>query len=114
MLEVPILLTWVDHTCCGPVRKVGDTFSSSVHNYEGTIYEERHADAVSISTYPMTGYITGLAWRPEAGLDSRGIAQYGPATSIASTVDLADDIHWALEITVRTSDPIPEPRTDNR
>jgi hypothetical protein len=106
MTEVAVLLTWVDQTCCGPVRSVGDTFSSSIHNYQGLIYEERHADGVSIATYPMTGRITGIAWRPDNG------GTYGPATVIASTNDLPDKSDWILEFTVETSDAIPEPRTD--
>jgi hypothetical protein len=57
MTEMAVLLTWVDQTCCSPARSVGDTFSSSIHNYQGLIYEERHPSGVSIATYPMTGLI---------------------------------------------------------
>ena len=106
MTEVSVLLTWVDQTCCGPARSVGDTFSGSIHNYQGLIYEERHPDGVSIATYPMNGRITGIAWRPDNG------GTYGPATAITSTNDLPDDSDWILEFTVETSDAIPEPRTD--
>jgi hypothetical protein len=120
MSEVAVLLTWFDHTCCGRLRQVGDTFSSSIHNYRGVIYEERHPDGVRIATYPMTGRIRGIAWRPDTTRSDKDISsaeEYGPATSIESTDELPRDSGWILEFTVETWDPIPshpipEPRTD--
>jgi hypothetical protein len=113
--EIAVLLTRFDHSCCGPLRRIGDIFSSSIHNYQGVIYEERHPDGVSIATYPMTGRITGIAWRPDSTRSDKDITsadEYGAATSIESTDELPRDSDWILEFTVETSDPIPEPRTD--
>ena len=115
MTQVPVLLTWVDHGCCGPVRSIGDTFAGAIHNYQGIIYEERHPEGVSIATYPMTGLITAIAWRPDPVRGDKDIVaaeDYGPATQISSTTELPDSSSWILEFTVETSDFIPEPRTD--
>lgn len=115
MSEVAVLLTRFDQTCGGPLRKVGDRFSSSIHNYQGVIYEERHPGGVSIATYPVTGRIIGIAWRPDSARSDKDIYsadEFGPATSIESTHELPRESSWILEFTVETSDRIPEPRTD--
>jgi hypothetical protein len=113
--EVAVFLDKVGQRCCGPLRQVGDTFSSSIHNYRGVIYEERHADGVSIRCFPMTGVIKGIAWRPVLDQNHR-VADpkdwFGPAIPISLSDQLPDDVEWILEFTVETSDPIPVPRTD--
>lgn len=98
MAEIGVLLDFVGQECCGPVRRVGDTFSSSIHNYRGAVYEERHADAVSIRCYPMEGRITGIAWRQLLSNEASNSGErYGPAIPIESTDDLPEDVDWILE-----------------
>ena len=113
--EVAVLVSWVDQTCCGPIRRAGDTFSSSIHNYRGVIYEERHVDAVSIQCVPMTGVIKRVAWRADLGQNHK-VAEpegwYGPAMPVRSTDELPEGSDWVVELTIETSDPIPPPRSD--
>lgn len=115
MSQVTVLVSWVDQTCCGPISRAGDAFSSSIHNYRGVIYEERHVDAVSIQCVPIIGVIKRVAWRADLGLNHK-VAEpeewYGPAMPITSTDELPEGSDWVVELTIETSDPIPPPRTD--
>jgi hypothetical protein len=121
MAVVTVMLDSGDHMCCGPLRHVGDAVTMQIHNYQGQVYEERHAGGVSIATQPMTGTILHMEWcpailrkevRPE-GFTAISTEGYGPGVSIESTEYRDPDAEdWAFRFTVETDDPIPEPRQD--
>ena len=117
MALVSVILDGGDHRCCGERREVGDLVTIHVHNYQGTIYEERHAAGVDITTQPINGIITGIRWRPAIMRREGDYAMvqegYGPGRQVDST-DYRDPAvtgyEWAFDFTVDTDDPIPPPR----
>jgi len=113
MAKVAVLLDATDHWCCGPVRRVGDDVSMSVHNTEGVISEERHDVGVDLGCQTISGRIVAMAWRPIVIRVERGLNiqdGYGGATSISSTEDdVPDNSDWAFEFTLETKDRLPDP-----
>jgi hypothetical protein len=117
---VNIMLRCVDHWCCGPRRRVGDTVTMHIHNSQGQVYEERHPDSVSIATQAMTGTIVGMEWRPAIMREKpqpedymyKTLQGYGPGRMIESTEyddPDPDNDDWVFQFTVDTDDPIPAP-----
>lgn len=113
-----VLLDGWEHMCCGERRKVGDTVTMEVHNYEGTIYEHRHGGGTGVQTRPITGTLTAIHWRRaimlREGDDAMRLIGYERGMAVDSTTNLSDpaDANWAFEFTVETDDQMPPPRGD--
>jgi hypothetical protein len=112
-----MILDSSEHMCRGERRAVGDTATIWVQNYKGTISELRHGEGVGIETYPITGIITAIRWRPAIMLCECDYAMRlaGELGIPVESTDCADSQKglpgWAFDFTVETDDPIQPPRT---
>jgi hypothetical protein len=101
--------------CCREHREVGDVVTIRIHNYDGTIYEERHGEGLDLRTKPITGTVTAIHWRPaimrRLGYQAMVREGYGPGRQVDSTDYRDREVgKWAFEFAVETNDPLPAPR----